>query len=120
MVLVVVVNLALEQFIGWVNVPDFLIPQEGHQASLERTEEPFDFALGLRRGGHAMIDAQGAQRALELGHSVQAVMSRSMAKEAQPIGIEAGWTAEPLEGGAQVAEVAPGGVDIKAASHNLA
>lgn len=120
MVLVVVVNLALEELIGLVDIPDFFKPQERHQALLEGAEEPFDFALGLGRRSHAMVDSQGAQGSLELGHGVQTVVSRSVAKEAQAIGIEASRAAEAQESRPQKAEVTPGGVGVKAPGHNLA
>lgn len=117
---VVVVNLALQEVVGVIVVLDFLKGQEVHQAPLEGAEESLDFALGLRRGGHTVIDAQGREGPLKLGVCVQAVLGRSVAKEAQTVGIETGWAAVLFKSRAQQAEMARGGVLIKAARHDFA
>lgn len=67
-----------------------------------------------------MVDLQSAQSALELGYGVQAVMSGTVAKEAQSVRVEAGRAAVALERWTQEAEVAPSGIDVKAPGHDFA
>ncbi len=118
--LVVVVDLGLQEVVGVIMILDFLEGQETNQAPLKRAEESFNFAFGLRRGSDAVIDAQGAECALELGLSVQSVLGGGMSKEAQAVGIEAGWAAVLFERRAQQAEMTPGGVLVKTAGHDFA
>ena len=54
---IVVGDFNRQEFIGMVLGLDFLVSEEGDQSLLHRAEEPFDFAFGLRRRCHAMIDA---------------------------------------------------------------
>ena len=114
------VDLSLEKLIGLLEVLDFLVGQERHQASLEGAEKPFDFAFGLRRGGDAVVDAQSGKRTLELGEGIQTVLSGGVAKEAQTIGVKAGRATVCFEGRAQEARVAPGRIRIEAAGDDFA
>jgi len=118
--LVVVVDFSLEELIGLLEVLDFIVGQERHQAPLEGAEKSFDFAFGLRRGGDAVVDAQGAERSLELGQSVQAVLSGGVAKEAQASGVKAGRATMCFECWAQETKVAPSRVGSEAAGDDFA
>lgn len=73
MVFIVILDLLLQKLIGTVVVGDFFVGKERDQAFLERAEEPFDFAFGLGRRRHAMIDPQRAEGPLELACGVQAI-----------------------------------------------
>ena len=118
--LVVVVDFDLEELVGLLEVLDFLVGQERHQAPLESAEKSFDFAFGLRRGGDAVVDAQSGECALELGQRIQAVLSGGVTKEAQAIGVKAGWATVCFEGRAQETKMAPGRVGSEAAGDDFA
>lgn len=110
LVLIMPRDLALQEGVGVFVVGDTFISQEGDEALLEGVEAAFDFAFGLGVRGDAMGDAQGGEGALELGVGVEAVGRGAVAKEREAVGVERGWRAVLFEGGAQMAEVAPGGV----------
>jgi len=109
-VLVMPVQLVLEELIGGVKIGDAFVSQEGDEPFLRGVEAAFDFAFGGGVGGDAVGDAQGGEGALELGMGVEAVGGGAMAEERQAVGVEGGGWAVLFDGGAQVAEVTPGGV----------
>lgn len=109
-----------QELVGVLVSLDFFIGKKGDQAFLQSAKEPFDFAFSLRGRGHAMIDADGGQGALELGEGIQAVSRGTVAEKAQAIGIEVGWAAVAFEAGPQEAEVTPSGIGLKAGGHDLA
>jgi hypothetical protein len=110
MVVVVPVDLGLEQLVGLGVVLDALVGQEGDQTSLEGAEAALDLAFGLGVGGDAVGHAQGGEGALELGMGVEAIGWAAMAEEGQAVGVEAGWGAVGFQRGAEMGEMAPGGV----------
>ena len=110
MVLVVPEDLGLEQGVGVFGVGDFFVGQEADEAFLEGAEAAFDFAFGGGVWGNAVGDAQGGERALELGVGVEAVRGGAMAEEREAVGVEAGGRAVGVEGRTQVREMVPGGV----------
>lgn len=110
MVLVVPVQLVLEELIGGLEVGDAFVGQEGDEPFLKGVEAAFDFAFGLGVGGDAVGDAQGGEGALELGVGVAPVGSGAMAEERQAVRVERDGRAVFFDGGAQMAEVTPGGV----------
>ena len=73
-------------------------------------EAAFDFAFGLRVRGHAMIDAQAQERALELTAGLDLGLGAGGAKEAQSVGVDGGRKSVSLERGAEVTKVCPSGV----------
>jgi hypothetical protein len=109
-VLVVPLDLSLQEVVGGSKGGDFLIGQKGDQAVLEGAEAAFDFAFGGSVWSDAMGDAQGGQGALELGMSVQAVGSGSMAEKRQSVGVNAGGHAIGFKRQAEVLEMGPSGV----------
>jgi len=109
-VLVVPVQLELEELIGSLEIGDAFVGQERDEPFLKGVEAAFDLALGGGVGGDAVGDAQGGEGALELGMGVEAVGGGTMAKERQTVGVEGDGRAVLFDGGAQVAEVTPGGV----------
>lgn len=89
-VLIVPLNLGLKELIGWGEVINFFVSQEGHEAFLEDEEAPFNFAFGLGVRSDAMMDSQGSESALELGMSVNAIGRSTVAEQGEAIGIETG------------------------------
>ena len=118
--LIVVLYFTLEEVIGLIVICDFFEGQQTDQAPLESAEESLDFTFCLRRRSHAVVDPQSAESPLELGKGVQSVLGRGVAKEAQTVGIETGRAVVLFEGGTQQTEMAPSGIDIKAAGHDFA
>ena len=86
--LIVVLDFILEELVGVIGVLDFIVGQQGDQTPLKGAKESFDFAFGLRRRSDAMINAQGGEGALKLAQGIQTILSRSVPKEAQAIGVE--------------------------------
>lgn len=109
-VLVVPVDLDLEQRIGVFVIGDFFIGQQTDQPVLKGAKAAFDFALGRRVRSDAMGHSQRGEGALELRVGVEAVGSRDVAKEPQPIGVKASRRAVLFEDGAEMSKVGPGGV----------
>lgn len=107
MVLVVPVNLDLQQRVGVFVVGDFFVSQKGDQPILEGAKATFDFAFGRRIGSDAMSHTQRGESALELRVSVEPVGGGSVAKESQPIGVEAGGRAVFFNDRAKVSKVRP-------------
>jgi hypothetical protein len=120
LMLVVPADLGLEQRVGVFVIGDFFVGQQGDEAFLEGIKAAFDFALGLGVGGDAVSGAQRGESALELGMGVEPVGGRTMAKEGEAVGVEAGGRAVAFQGRAQVGEVIPGGVAAdEGAGHNF-
>src|SRR2546427_11642359 len=107
--LVVPADLGLEQGIGVFIVGDFFVGQEAGEAFLEGVEAAFDFTFGGRVGSHPMGGAQGGERALELGVSIEADSRSTMAGECQAISEEAGGAGKGLYGWAAGGENGPRG-----------
>ena len=88
----------------------FFVTENRADAVLQMGEAAFDFAFGLRVRGHAMIDAQAQESALELAAGLDLRFGAGGAKEAQGVGVDGGGKSVALEGGTEVTEVPPSGV----------
>lgn len=84
--------------------------QEGDDAALEGAEAAFDFALCLRGGCDEVRDAECSEGALEFALWVAAVTAGAWAEEAEGVGVDSFGDAMFFKGGAERAEVVPGGV----------
>ena len=100
----------LKDVVGVLGGGDFGVGQEGDEAALEGAETAFDFAFCLRGGCDEVGDAEGAEGALEFALRVAAVAAGAWAEEAEGIGVDGLGDAVVFKGGAEVAEVVPGGV----------
>ena len=100
---------------------DFLVSQQRDDTFLERAKAAFDFALGLRAGRDQMGDAQGGERALELGARIATLGQGLIAEQGQAVGVEGQRQAVEGKSAAEVLEVMPGGVGgDKDGGHELA
>ncbi len=100
----------LKDVVGVLGGGDFGVGQEGDEAALEGAETAFDFAFCLRGGRDEVGDVEGAEGALEFALRVAAVAAGAWAEEAEGIGVDGLGDAVVFKGGAEVAEVVPGGV----------
>ena len=100
----------LEEFVGVLGGGDFGVGQEGDDAALDGAEAAFDFAFCLRGGCDEMGDAEGPEGALKFALWVAAVAAGAWAEKAECVGVDGLGDAVFFKGGAEVAEVVPGGV----------
>ena len=107
---ILVGQLAVQHDLSGGVIGDLFVSQERYQALLQSSKTAFDFAFGLRTGGHQVGHSQGGEGALELRRGIPIISHGIVAKEAQAIGVDDQRQAVLEQEPAKMLKMIPGGI----------